>query len=706
MEFYRAGWAAGEAPEETTSFVGRRTELLGTARALREARLVTLTGVGGVGKTRLALRAAREVRAAFPDGVWLVGLSSLARTEQHASELLALTVMEALHLADQTTCPAAEVVCEWLADKHLLLILDCCEHLAPACAHLAGNLLTAAPGLRILATSRQPLGTRGERVVAVPPLPVPGQDRPPADAEDGQDAVALFLQRAAGTAPGLAADAAAREAVAEICARVEGIPLAIELAAARLPDLTLTQLRAHLKARFEVLATGPDACGAGEPRHQALRTTIGWSHELCAPLERLLWARLAVFADGFGQEAAQAVCAGGPLAAADVPRLLDALVGKSLLQRRAYMTGLVRYAMLDTVREFGADWLAALGEEEATARRHCDHFLGLARRAAAAWIGPGQVARYVRTVAEHANFRAALDFCLTQDERQAALELGGALWFFWFACGYAREGRHHLDQILARWPEPGPARSKAVWACGAAAIAQGDADTTLRRAGELRVAAETADSPAMLTAAAWLNGAGLLLLGKHTEAAAVFDAAPDTRDHGSPYAGARLTLRVARAFVHAALGEFADAIAVADTLRAECDIRGELWAKAWADYMRALAARGLGRPEEADVHARAALEGKALLHDSLGIGTALDLLASVAADSGHGQRAARLLGTAQQVWDTLGRAQIGVPELVAARAACEHQVREAIGDGAYEAAFRKGLEISIKDGLIHALRQT
>ncbi|GGY10117.1 hypothetical protein GCM10010358_73330 [Streptomyces minutiscleroticus] len=706
MEFYRTGWPAGEAPQETTSFVGRRTELLGTAWALAEARLVTLTGVGGVGKTRLALRAAREARTAFPDGVWLVELSSLPRTERCDSELLALMVMEALRLADQTTRPATEVVCEWLADKHLLLVLDCCEHLIPACAHLAGNLLTAAPGLRILATSRQPLGTRGERVLAVPPLPVPGRDRPPADAEDGQDAVALFLQRAADTAPDRAADTAAHAVVREICARLEGVPLAVELAAARLPELTLTQLRAHLKARFEVLAADPDAYGDGEPRHQALRTTIGWSHELCAPLERLLWARLSVFAGGFDQEAARAVCAGGPLAAADVPRLLDTLVGKSLLQRRLYVTGLVRYTMLDTVREFGAQWLAGLGEERATARRHRDHYLDLARRADAAWGGPGQVAWHVRTVVEHANFRTALDFCLTGGEGQAALELGGALWFFWFACRYAREGRHYLDQILARWPEPEPARSKAVWACGAAALVQGDDDAAARLGKVFRADAEAAGTPAMLTAAAHLDGTVLVLRGQHTEAAAAYDAAPYPQDHDGEYAGARLVLRAARAFVHALMGEFADAAAVADAVRAECDQRGERWSRAWADYVHGLAARGLGRPEEADVHARAALEGKALLHDSLGIGMALDLLASVAADSGHGQRAARLLGTAQQVWNTLGRSQIGVPELVAARTACEHQAREAIGDGAYEAAFRTGLQTSIDDSLAYALHHT
>ncbi|GGM23366.1 hypothetical protein GCM10010129_79710 [Streptomyces fumigatiscleroticus] len=706
MVFFRAGWSAGEVPEETTSFVGRQAELLRIGCALQEARLVTLTGVGGVGKTRLALRAAAGLRAAFPDGVWLVELSPVPRTEQHDTELLALVVMEALRLADQTTRPALEVVSEWLADKRLLLVLDCCEHLTAPCADLTGNLLTAAPGLRILATSRQPLSVRGERVLTVPPLPVPGQDCPPAAAGQGEDAVALFLQRTAHATPEPGTEEAHREAVADICTRLEGIPLAIELAAARLPELTLDQLRAHLRARFEVLAADPDAYGDGEPRHQALRTTIGWSHELCAPLERLLWARLSVFAGGFDQEAAQAVCAGGLLAAADVPRLLDGLEAKSLLQRRLYMTGLVRYAMLDTVREFGGQWLAGLGEEQVTARRHRDHFLGLARRADAAWAGPGQVAWSARTVAEHANLRTALDHCLTEDEGQAGLELGGALWFFWYTCGYAREGRHYLDQALARWTDPSPARSKAVWACGVAAIAQGDAATVTQLGTKLRAAAEAADSPAIRTAAAYLDGAGLVLSGRYAEAAPVLAAVISTRHHGSAYAGARLAAWAARPFVHVALGEFADAIAVAGALRADCEQRGERWARAWADYMQALAERGLGRPQEAAVHARAALASKVLLHDSLGIAVAVDLLASVAADSGHGKRAARLLGTGQRIWDTLGRPQAGIPELVSARAACEQQARGAIGDTTYEAAFRTGLQHSIDDGLAYALHHT
>ncbi|GGZ42794.1 ATP-binding protein [Streptomyces poonensis] len=703
MEFFRADWPAGEVPVETTSFVGRRAELIEIGCTLEEARLVTLTGVGGVGKTRLALRAAAGLRAAFPDGVHLVELSPVPRAEHHDTNLLALTVMEALRLEDQTTRPALEVVSEWLADKHLLLLLDCCEHLTVPCAHLAGELLTAAPGLRILATSRQPLGSPAERVLAVPPLPLPGPDHA-GGIGDRDGAVALFLHRTVDLMPGLAADDAGRKTVTDVCARLEGIPLAIELAAARLPELTPHQLLERLQARFEVLTADED--GGGEPRHQALRTTIGWSHELCAPLERLLWARLSVFAGGFDRDAAQDVCAGGPLAAADVPRLLDGLAARSLLRRQTAGAGVARYTMLDTVREFGAQWLAGLGEDQATARRHCAHFLAFARQADAAWVGPDQSAWYQRTATDHANFRAALDRCLTRGDGHTALELGASLWFFWLACGFLREGRHYLDRALARFPEPSPVRSKAVWACGATALAQGDTDAVLRLGKEFRATAEATADPAMLIAAAHLTATRLVLCGENAQAATVFDATPYAQDHGRAYIGARFLAWPVRAFAHVALGEFAAAAAVADALRAECVQRGDRWARAWADYVRALAALALGHPNEAATHARAALEGKALLHDSTGMATALDLLASVAAADGRGEQAARLLGIAQRLWNSVGRNQLGIPALVAARRASERQARDAGGDAVYETAYRKGLEGSINDGLAYALHAT
>ncbi|MEV0225302.1 regulator [Streptomyces sp. NPDC050704] len=525
------------------------------------------------------------------------------------------------------------------------------------------------------------------------------------------DALALFVDRAAAAAPGLdlglELDDVARAAAEALCRRLDGIPLAIELAAAQLSDCSLDALSERLHSRFEVLTARHHAVSGALARHSTLRTTIGWSHELCTPLERLLWARLSVFAGGFDLNAAESVCSGGPLPARTVPETLDGLVAKSLVRPRADGPGpVLRYGMLDTVREYGTHWLRELGEDEADAarRRHRDFYRELARRADAEWFGPHQVSWYERTVADHANLRCALDFCLTDADGRSALEMGGALWFFWCGCGFAREGRHYLEQALDRFPAPGPHRARAVWACGLSALAQGDADAAARLGRNFRTAAESRSDPAALTVAAYLDGASLMQLGKNRDAAVVLDAAPYTQDHGSTYTAVRFLSGVVRAFVHANLGEFDDAAVVAAGLRTESVRRGERWGRAWADWILALSAFGLGRPDEAASFARTALEGKALFHDSLGSAVAVDLLASAAVATGRSERAARLLGIGQRIWETLGLSQLGMPELVAAREATERQARQDIGDTAYETAYGAGLESDIDEGIAYGLR--
>ncbi|WP_223731362.1 ATP-binding protein, partial [Streptomyces purpurogeneiscleroticus] len=634
----------------------------------------------------------------FRDGAWLVELSPLRQ-----GGLLAHLIAEALPLADQTARPVIDVLADYLADRELLLVLDTCEHLTDECALTVQALARAAPGLRILTTSRRSLNTPGEEVFTVDPLPVPETDDPVAAQAD---AVVLLAERAARSIPGFEATDAGRAELIGLSRRLEGLPLAIELAAARLGELSVRELTERLDDRFAVLGeTEQVVDGTEPPWHQALRTAIGWSHQLCSPAERLLWARLSVFAGTFDAETARLVCADGHLAAESITDLLAALVDKSILTWQPTGGG-ERYRMLDTLREYGAGWLRRLDEEDELRRRHRDCYRALAHRADAAWMGPDQLAWYERTTAEHANFRAALDFCLAEGDGHSAQEMGGALWFFWLCCGFQREGRHYLDRALQRCPTPSPARSKALWACGTAVLQQGDRDAVARLGKEFRADAEAAGSPAMLIAAALLDGGYFMLCESPAQAAAEFEAAPYTQDHGGEYLGARLLTWLTHTFTHTGLGKYADAAAATDALRAECVTRGERWIRAYADYVQGLAAHGLGQLDQAATHARTALEGKALLHDSLGIALAIDLLASLAAATGRGERAARLLGIGQQTWDTIGRSQIGLPELLAAREACERQARETAGDTAYDAAFRKGLEDSIDDGLAYALHQT
>ncbi|MGW2231445.1 ATP-binding protein [Streptomyces formicae] len=681
--------------------MGHRRELAVIQALLSGAgpRLVTLVGVGGVGKTRLALEAAAGLQPALRNGAWLVELSPLRQ-----GALLPHAVAEELPLADQTTQPMLEVLADYLAGRELLLVLDTCEHLADACTLMLPVLLRAAPGLRVLATSRRALNVVGEQVLTVEPLPMPEPDAP---AASRADAVVLLAERAARSAPGLACADDDLAGLVALSRRLEGLPLAIELAAARLDELSVEELTARLDDRFAVLGQSDEAVyGTMPPWHQALRTAIGWSHELCSPAERLLWARLSVFAGTFDAEAARAVCADRHLPESRVAGLLDSLAQKSILTWRPTVAG-ERYGMLDTLREYGMDWLRHLGEEDEARCRHRIHYRALALRADAAWMSPAQITWYERTVADHANFRAALDFCLGEGEDGlTALELGGALWFFWLACGAQHEGRHYLDQALVRHRAPSPARIKAVWACAAIALGQGDLDTVARLGKGFRADAEAMADPGMLVAAAHLDGGHHALSGQPAQAAELFDAAPYTQEHGEAYVGARFLAWTLRVFTHTNLGEFAQAAAAASALSTKCVERGERWGRAWADYVRGLAACGLGRPEDGAAYARAALEGKALLHDNIGIATAIDLLASMSAATGRGERAARLLGVGQQTWDTIGRTQLGIPELLAAREACERQAREAVGDAAYEAAYRKGLEDSIDAGIAYALRQT
>ncbi|MEV0388954.1 ATPase, partial [Nonomuraea sp. NPDC050643] len=510
------GRHAGNLPPEMTSLVGRRDDLARVRRLCREFRMVTLTGAGGVGKTRLALRAAALMRDGFADGAWLVELSPL-----NQGALVPHTIAEALPLADRTTRPMVEVLTEYLAERHLLLVLDTCEHLVDDCAHAARELLTAAPRLSILATSRRPLGVPGEQVLVLDPLPVPDPR-----GTGPQDALVLLADRTAAAVPGFTVTDHNRSELVRLCRRLEGLPLAIELAAARLRELPVADLCERLEDRFAELGdignraelgdignraelgdigdraergdvrnraepggSGDEVLDAAPPWHRALRTAIGWSHELCTPEERLLWARTSVFAGSFEDGAVAEVCADALLPAAAIPRLLAELADKSILIWSPTGGG-ERFRMLDTIREYGATWLRALGEQEALRLRHRDFYLALALRGDAAWLGPDQIAWNDRTNAEHDNLRTALDFSLSRTGDHAALELAAALWFFWYPCGYLREGQHYLERALHLDTEPSVVRNRALWVCSLTLTVQGDATAGMVWAAECAGVAE------------------------------------------------------------------------------------------------------------------------------------------------------------------------------------------------------------------------
>ncbi|WP_079170007.1 ATP-binding protein [Mangrovactinospora gilvigrisea] len=683
MTTHEHGLWAGGLPPEGTELIGRRTELARLRELLGASRLVTLTGVGGVGKTRLALRAAADARPAFPDGVWWVELSALRR-----GSLLEQDIAEALPLTDQTTRPMIDILSDYLADRELLLVLDTCEHLVEDCALVAEALLEAAPGLRILATSLRPLGIEEERVLAVAPLPV-------------EDAASLLAARAAETAPGSPAD---RPELMRLSRRLDGLPLALELAAARLGEMTVPELADRLDDRFAVLGTTDSVVDEADPPwHQALRTTVGWSHELCSPAERLLWARLSVFAGGFDAVAAVGVCADEHLPHETIPGLLAGLADRSLLVPATAGRSGPRFRMLDTIRDFGSFWLRGVGEEHALRHRHAEHYRSMAHRADAAWMGPDQLVWHERAVAEHANLRAALEFCLAEGDANRAQDLAGALWFLWVACGFAREGRHFLDRALALAPSPGLVRAKALWARCSTASVQGDAEALGRFSAAFHAAVAHDPDETAAVGDIQLRGRVHLANGQMKEALAVFETAPPSPPHDGRYPAAWFMAVSLEAFAHVFLGQAVEAAAIADEMRAACAGRGETWLRAWAEHMRALAALGLGRTEEAEALARAAVDGKRHLDDWTGIAMNIELLAAAAVRSGRAENAARLLGTAEVLWHTIGVPQSGVPVLIASHTACEDRTRELLGDEAYRTAFAAGRDAGPEAGIAYAL---
>jgi len=380
----------GHLAADVTSFVGRRREIEQTKRLL-STRLTTLTGPGGVGKTRLALRVAGDLPRAFPDGVWLVELADL-----RDPALLAHTVADQLGIRDPASRWVLTRLADFLGSKHLLLVLDNCEHLIDACAVLADSLLRACPDLRILATSRQPLRTAGESCLLVGPL---------AQCE----AVNLFADRAAAVLPGFTVDERNAAAVASLVRQLDGIPLAIELATVRLRALSVDQVLERLSDRYRLLTRGTRSA---PPRQQTLRSLIDWSYYLCTERERTVWARLAVFAGGFELDPAEDVCAGADISNEDVLDVVASLVDKSVLLREEHGP-LVRYRMLETIRQYGQERLAEAGEEELLRRGHRDWYERLVERFEAEWLGPDQAGWLTRLRLEHGNLRAAMDYCLT-----------------------------------------------------------------------------------------------------------------------------------------------------------------------------------------------------------------------------------------------------------------------------------------------------
>jgi non-specific serine/threonine protein kinase len=446
--------------------VGREHECAALTDLLARTRLLTLIGTGGVGKTRLALAVAAEQVGQYPDGVWLVELAAL--TEER---LVAQIVLETLGTREEVGRALLVTLTDHLKEKRLLLVLDNCEHLVGACAALVEAVLRRCPGVQVLATSREGLAVAGEQRYRVPSLAVPNLAHlPPPERLAEAAAVALFVARAQERRPDFALSIVNARAAAEVCVRLDGIPLAIELAAARMESLGVEGIAARLDSRFRLLTGGPRTA---LPRQQTLRGTLEWSYDLLGEAEQAVLDRLSVFAGGWTLAAAEAVCIGDGVEAWEVLDLLASLVNKSLVQAEE-VSGEVRYGLLETLRQYGQERLAAAGRAERLRDRHLAWCVALAEDAAPHLFGAEQAIYYDRLEREHDNVRAALRWARERGAVEEGLRLAGALGFFWQVCGYQGEGRGWLEGALDGGTGGGAVHARALYVAGLLAIWQGD----------------------------------------------------------------------------------------------------------------------------------------------------------------------------------------------------------------------------------------
>ncbi|MEV4296948.1 ATP-binding protein [Microbispora rosea] len=685
----------GNLPADLTSFVGRRRELAEIRRLLSASRLVTLTGVGGVGKTRLALRAAAEQRRAF-DSVWLVDLSTVTDPA-----LVAETVAATMGVRDEVADCPVDALEQVLSSQRTLLVLDNCEHLRDACAVLADRLLRAAPELRILATSRQSLGITGEHQMKISPLPVPEPDRPlNRRSLELYDGISLLTERAAAVLPGFTVTEDNQAAVAELCRQLDGIPLAIELAAVRLRALSVNALVERLRDRYRLLTGGSRAA---VPRQQTLHALVDWSFQLLPAAERTLWTRLSIFPSHFDLDAVEAVCTGDGIERDDVLDLLDALLDKSLLLREEHGRT-VRYRMLDTLREFGRKRLSGPAERRSLQRRHRDHYFLLARQADVEWFGPDQFSWLRRLNLEQANLRAAMDFCL-QEPCESETGLRMALHLTdpcWLANAYYNEGRHWLDRMLWAVPEPTALRALALCADAELVLIQGDTDRGRRLLAESRVLAERLGDPEALAHTSLMAGMAEHYSGDYAKANPLLERAVEEEEAVGNLSGL-LTALITLAAGVGYLGDRARATELFERALALAEAHGECAGRAWVFTIFAIHLWQGGENARALAMARESLLLARDLGDRLNIAMNVEVIAWVQAGEGRHPCAARLLAASEQIGCSVGMAPRRDKRFAEFHERCLTDLRTSLGDKALSRETRRGNRLTMNEAIEEAI---
>jgi predicted ATPase/class 3 adenylate cyclase len=532
-------------PIQLTSFFGREREMTEIKQALVEHHLVTLTGSGGVGKTRLSLQVAADLLDQFPDGVWFVELASITDPN-----LIPQTILTAAQMQTQQGITALETLTDFLREKTSLLILDNCEHLLEASAKLANALLHAAPNLKILSSSREALGVSGEQAWRVPSLSIPDlKSLPPTDKLSQFESVRLFIERAMLVQSNFVFTTENAPAVAQICYRLDGIPLAIELAAARVNVLRVEQIAERLNDRFRLLTGGSRTA---LPRQQTLRAMIDWSYDLLSENEQILLRRLSVFSDGCTFEAVEQVCSDGKIHADDILDLLSHLVDKSLIifDEHADQT---RYRMLETIRQYARDKLLEAGEGENVRKEHLKFFLKVAEDAEPGLTGSQQIIWLDNLEVNHGNLRAGLEWSLDSDV-EAGLRLGAALWRFWLVRGYLTEGLEWLEQLLSVPGSARPAymlsRAKALYVASHLSLAQGTLTKGLALAEESLALSRKTDNHQQLAYALAIKGHAVSFFDDLARAETFYNESLELFRNAKDESGATLVLGYMGALAH------------------------------------------------------------------------------------------------------------------------------------------------------------
>ncbi|MGW2651080.1 ATP-binding protein [Streptomyces sp. NPDC001393] len=697
MSTSRSQASAGNLPAQSTPFIGRRQEVTDIRGLLSSSRVLTLTGPGGVGKTRLAMHVAAEVRRAFRDGIWLVELAPL-----DDPALVAHSIVDALAISERSVRQPIEFLSKYLADKTLLLILDNCEHLLDACAVVADALMRAGPDIRILTTSRQPLGLPGEQIFVVRPLAVPDPNAATSIAELlTYDAVNLFVTRAASVLPGFTLTERNAEAVGALCSRLDGLPLAIELSAVRLRALSPEQVLERLDKRFRLLTGGSRAA---LPRQQTLHDLVDWSFRLCSRAEQTFWMRASVFAGSFDLDAAEEVCSDDELPRTAVLDVVAGLVDKSVLLREEHENS-VRYRLLESIRQFGQDQLAEESDVLAWRRRHRDHYLRLMEETGADLFSPEGPSRLERIRLEHANLRAALGFSSAQPgEAAVGMRAAALLWFTWWRePSLLSEGRRWLDLLLAADTAPTVARAHALWANGALAVLQQDNDAARAMLTEsTSLAQKLGDSSARAYAELFTGHVAMAEADFATAVRLLGHATEELRAIGDPFGTVVALYRLALAA--SGLGDGEQASRSAAECIDLCSRHGAAWLVPYGRWVQALEHWRRGEVAQAVTQARETARAHWASGDRIGTAQAIEVLAWCATAQGDTKRAAQLFGTLDAVWRTVGAPLFGFPH-ARYHDECVAECRNALGTKAFATAVERGARLSFDDVVAYALDQ-